>query len=724
MRIAAVRIRTMRWPIPGGGSARGRTERAALVVEVVTEDGHVGLGEAAPLPGTSRDTLAAATAGVAALAARAPFTIEPAAPAIARLAEALTEAPSARFAIEAALLGALASIRCTSIADLLVPAPARSLACAVVVDTPEAARAAVAAGARTLKVKVGPDGDLERVLAIAAAAPGIALRLDANRAWPAARVRERLFALAELPVELVEEPCPDAHLLLDDPLPCPIALDESLGALGPAALTHALAQPGLAALILKPTLLGGFAACLALAAQARAAGKRAIVTHCLEGPVGTAACAELALALGGPAAGLAPHPAIAAWSVQPPQLRTTSIVAAAWTAVLDDLVAPRGVRVEPAMPTRGTVATIESALTARTPIALLHAKLPAHELGRQRALVDAATLPDDAAAVLFTSGSTGAARGVVLSHAALDAAAAASAAHLGWHEDDRWLLALSTAHAGGLAIVVRCLSAGRPIVLLEGEADREALAAALARSTLASLVPTQLAMLLDDPAWRSPPDLRAVLLGGAAAPIPLLEEAERRGVPFLTSYGLTETFGQIATASLARAGDPRAPLVPLAGVELTAGTRAAPARIVVRAPMLATCYLDGTPIAPAFATADLGFLEDGALHVVGRVDDVIITGGENVHPAEVEAVLSATPGVRAACAFAVADPRWGQIVGCAISIAAPFDLCTATARWHAALPPHARPRLLATTDALPLLPGGKIDRRAAAALPAQPVDYG
>ena len=231
---------------------------------------------------------------------------------------------------------------------------------------------------------MGYDGDVERVLAIAAAAPRIALRLDANRAWPAARVRERLFALAELPVELVEEPCPEAHLLVDEPLPCPIALDESLATLGPAALAHALAQPGLGALILKPTLLGGFAACLALAAQARAAGKQAIVTHCLEGPVGTAACAELALALGGPPAGLAPHPAIAAWSVQPPQLRATSIVAAAWTAVLDDLVAPRGVLVQLATPTPETVAAIERALTTHTPIALLHAKLAPHELSRQR----------------------------------------------------------------------------------------------------------------------------------------------------------------------------------------------------------------------------------------------------------------------------------------------------------------------------------------------------
>ncbi|CAN5792786.1 hypothetical protein BH11MYX3_BH11MYX3_13790 [soil metagenome] len=311
----------------------------------------------------------------------------------------------------------------------------------------------------------------------------------------------------------------------------------------------------------------------------------------------------------------------------------------------------------------------------------------------------------------------------MLSRGALEAAVAASASHLGWRDDDRWLLALSTAHAGGLAVVVRCRAAGRPIVLLEADADRAALAAGLARSTLASLVPTQLAMLLDDPAWRSPDGLRAVLLGGAAAPPALLEAAAARGVPFLATYGLTETFGQVATSAPGRAGDPRAPLVPLPGVTFTAGTRAAPARIVIQAPMLATCYLDGAPIAPAFTTADLGFVEDGEVHVVGRVDDVIITGGENVHPAQVEAVLAETPGVHAACAFAVTDPRWGQIVGAALAITAPFDLRSAAAHWHAVLPPHARPRLVATTRELPLLPGGKVDRRAAAALPAQPVVY-
>jgi O-succinylbenzoic acid--CoA ligase len=376
-----------------------------------------------------------------------------------------------------------------------------------------------------------------------------------------------------------------------------------------------------------------------------------------------------------------------------------------------------------AAPGVDTVLAVHAALAARRPIALLHHRLADGEAARQRALIERTPLPPDTAAVLFTSGSTGAARGVALSRPALIAAADASARHLGWRDDDRWLLALSLAHAGGLSIVVRCLAARRPIALCDREFDRAAVAAQLERCTLASLVPTQLAALLDDPAWRPPPRLRAVLLGGAAAPRALLERAAARGVPFLTTYGMTESLGQLATAPPERAGDPDAPLVALPGVRFAAGTAAAPAPIAVRAPMLATCYLDGAPIAPAFTTADLGHLADGALHVAGRSDDVIITGGENVHPSTVEAVLAATPGVRAACAFGVRDERWGQLVAAAVVVEPAFDLAAAAAHWRAALPGHARPRRLAICRALPQLPSGKVDRRTAAALPTSAIEY-
>ena len=800
MNLVALDTRLVTWPLDGTGAAGGRRERSALLVEVRTFAGAIGLGEAAPLAGMTSDTLDDAGRALGALRASMPLELVEDPVALGMLIEHFAASPAARFALETAILSALAAEHGVSLAKLL-GGSATSAPVAAVVDDVEGARRAYDAGVRWLKLKSQAGDDLARVHAIAAAVPGVRIRIDANRSWPAAVVRERLEILAHLPVDFVEEPCADAVALLDQPLPCKLALDESLVGLSAEELAAALASPGLAAVILKPTLLGGLMRCIELANRAREAGIAAIVTHALEGPVGTAGCAELALALAreGEAPGLASHPGLAAWRIVPPQIvpgairasgtpglgfgsiglgtlletldstprkRTPSpspppflsatrldsalsIVRAAIerpdapailttreTITFADAAvaasqkssatrraargAPRRARTVVAVSTLETASSILAALDSDWPIALLHPKLAEPELARQRELVASASFSAGDAIVLFTSGSTGSPRGVVLSRAALLAAADASMHHLGWRDDDRWLVALSLAHAGGLAPIVRCLVARKPIILA---AEAEPLSELLAGATLVSLVPAQLAALLDDPAWRPPPTLRAVLLGGAAAPASLLEAAAARGVPFLATYGATETFGQVATAPCARAGDPLAPLVPLRGVAIAAGTRTAPRPIRIRAPMLATRYLDGTPIAPELATADLGFIEAGTLHVVGRADDMIISGGENVHPSQIEAVLAATPGVRAACVFGIADERWGQIVAAAIVTEAAFDARAAASRWHAALPAHARPRELAITGELPLLANGKLDRRRASELPRNIVRY-
>ncbi len=845
MRIVRARTQLVRWPIAPEGAARELRERSALLLEVVTADGHIGLGEAAPLPGMSSDTLAEAETALAAFVARIPFELAPvleelaisasgrivaitdpppiideAAPVatarertpttpmeIARAGDtarhrarrestrhtssaatrgvlddviavsSATTSPSARFAIETALLAAAAREMGMPLASLLVPKPAASLPCACVVDDPAAARRAVLAGVRTLKIKVGPtNGEIDRVIAIHRTAPDAMLRLDANRSWPRDRVASILRALAELPIEFVEEPSANSFALLTDPLPVPIALDESLALLSPEQTTRALASPNLAAIVVKPTLVGGLANAIQLAARAREAGKRVVFSHTLEGPIGTAACAALAVAIGerDTAVGLAPHPALASWPIGLPHLTPKALHASlepglgldrltrlasrldAPTRLVDlaghldraleravvpnDLAlitparsirfdeaesagvraptaAPGAVprlhtaRVIVATPTLETARAIRAALASDAPFGLLHSRLAAEEVTRQRAAVES-PLPVGAV-VLFTSGSTGVARGVLHTRASIDAAVTASEATLGWRSDDRWLLALPMAHTGGLAVIARCHAARIPVVLLEGDFDRATCAALLEDCTLVSLVPTQLAALLDDPAWRPPAKLRAVLLGGAAAPISLLEAAASRGVPFLTSYGLTETFGQIATAPLGHAGDPRAPLVPLPGVTIHGGTRAQPAPLVVETAQLAATYLDGAPIAPRFTTSDLGFIEDGRVHIVGRADDMIITGGENVHPAQVEAVLLATPGVRAAIVVGVEDERWGQIVVATIVVDETYDRERAATAWEM-LPPHARPRRVTIVPALPLLPNGKIDRRAVA----------
>ena len=289
MRVVAVAHRIVRWSIASRGAARRWDHREALVLAVATDTGVTGLGEAAPLPGMSIDTVADAAYAADTLASRSLIQLDTPMHALA-LADRVTTAPAARFAVETALLAAYAQHARTSIAALLAPrTPLAELESAIVLDEP------VATTARCIKIKV--DRGIDHVHAIAAANPHARLRLDANRAWTREETRTQLAALAALPIDFVEEPCLDAHELLDETLPCRIALDESLIDLAPADLARALESPHLAALVLKPTLLGGFQRCLALATLAHQHGVAPIVTHALEGPIGFAACCELARAV-------------------------------------------------------------------------------------------------------------------------------------------------------------------------------------------------------------------------------------------------------------------------------------------------------------------------------------------------------------------------------------------------------------------------------------------
>jgi o-succinylbenzoate synthase len=272
-----VATRRVRWALPATGAVRGGDwrEREAVIV-AIEEDGATGLGEAAPLPGMSADTIDEAERDLA--------RFEPGA------------SPSARFAIETALAVLRAQRERTSVAKLL--GGEHVVRAVTIVDD------ACAVTTPIVKIKVGaaPFGDdLARMKWIAAAAPGAAIRIDVNRRWPRGEVLARLAMTAGAlgdALEYVEEPCAAACELLAGDLPCPVALDESLVAIAPGDLAAAVRSPGLAALVLKPTLLGGFTRCLELAALARAHGKRAVVTHALEGPVGRAACVELARAIG------------------------------------------------------------------------------------------------------------------------------------------------------------------------------------------------------------------------------------------------------------------------------------------------------------------------------------------------------------------------------------------------------------------------------------------
>jgi o-succinylbenzoate---CoA ligase len=327
-----------------------------------------------------------------------------------------------------------------------------------------------------------------------------------------------------------------------------------------------------------------------------------------------------------------------------------------------------------------------------------------------------------AAVVIATSGSTGAAKHVVLSASALKASARATADRLGGPA--RWLLALPAQHIAGVQVVVRALLGGAPPVVQDLSAGfrPDGFAAATrelgADRRCTSLVPTQLGRLLDagGAALDALRGYAAVLVGGAALAPQLHERALAEGVAVVTTYGMSETAGGCVY-------DGR----PLHGVRVELE---ADGRIRLGGPTLADGYLGDPELTAAafvdgwFRTGDLGRLLSGRLEVLGRADDVIVTGGENVAPAAVEGVLTAQDGVAAACVVGVPDAEWGQVVGAAVvpddaGKSGPLDPALAVrlqAAVRAALGRAAVPRVLRAVPRIPLRGIGKPDRIATARL--------
>jgi O-succinylbenzoic acid--CoA ligase len=238
------------------------------------------------------------------------------------------------------------------------------------------------------------------------------------------------------------------------------------------------------------------------------------------------------------------------------------------------------------------------------------------------------------------------------------------------------------------------------------------------RITLLSLVPTMLKRLFErQPAWTPPAHLRAILLGGAAVPPALAEEAARRAWPVLKTYGLTEACSQVATwpygEPLATAGG----CPPLPGIEV----RVRDGIIELYGPQLMTRYLPETDESPFTAdgwlrTGDLGHLdEDGRLQVLGRRDEVIVTGGENVAPGEIERVLEEHPGIAEAMAFGIPDEEWGEALAVAL-VASGDEPVDSDLRRHVGerLARYKMPRWVAYLQELSRLPSGKRDRSATA----------
>lgn len=323
--------------------------------------------------------------------------------------------------------------------------------------------------------------------------------------------------------------------------------------------------------------------------------------------------------------------------------------------------------------------------------------------------------------LVLTSGSSAVPKAAVLSRAALAASARAAGAVLPLAPGDRALAALPLAHVGGLSILTRALASGSSVVLAE-RLDAVGTLDALRRFavTRVSVVPTSLARLLDaDRGELAGPS--AILVGGAACPAPLLEACAARSIRALATYGLTEASSQVATQ---RPGDPRIVArgvgPPLPGVLVSV----AEGRVRVGGPTLFSGYagLPGAPLDRArdaeglFDTGDLGRLEDGVLVIEGRAGDLLVTGGENVSPAEVEERLLATGRLLEVAVVGRDDPLWGQRV---VAIVVPreperFEPDRDLAGALGELAPFKRPKQVQVLRELPRLPSGKVDRRALA----------
>lgn len=387
--------------------------------------------------------------------------------------------------------------------------------------------------------------------------------------------------------------------------------------------------------------------------------------------------------------------------------------------------------------TPATFALVHALIATGRPFVPLHPRLTPGELERvskclgpllrvEPAALDEVAPPvpalsppaDDerAVAILASSGTSGVPKGVVLSRAAFASAARASAAFTPFGAPDRWLLCMPLAHVGGLSILTRALVARASVMLLPRFDTEHVLDGVREHGvTHLSVVPTMLRDLLAHPRASTLRGLRVLLVGGAACPDELLREARALGCPAIATYGLTEACSQVTTQPLSdrdRAPDGDCGL-PLPGTDV----KIVDGEILFRGPTQMSGYR-GQPVVAEGAwlhTGDMGELRaDGRLVVHARRTDLIVTGGENVYPAEVELALRAVEGVLEAVVVGVDDARWGQTVLAIVVLEEGMTEERVLGRASLELAPHKRPRrVLAVDGPIPRTSKGEVDRMAA-----------
>ena len=368
--------------------------------------------------------------------------------------------------------------------------------------------------------------------------------------------------------------------------------------------------------------------------------------------------------------------------------------------------------------TLDTLVDIYALLELRKTILLIHPKLTELEIKNLLSSFrwSEGGISEDCAVILFTSGTTGKPKPAMISRRALVASAESSACNIPLERGDVWQLSISPARIGGFSIVTRSLRA-RSAVSLPSKFEPEHFVEELIdqKVSFTSLVPTMLAMIFDRfPNWTPPKTLKAILLGGSSASRALKEKASRQQVPIVITYGMTESSSNVVTTPYqSRFEVTEGCGQPNAGVQL----RINQGIVEVKGPMLMDGYwrMESIDRDEWFSTGDIGFLDEkGNVHIQARRTDVIVSGGENVYPVEVEEALETIDGIKEARVVGMSEDIWGAIVTALLVPKSSEKISNETIvkSLSRILAQYKSPRRITWVSHLPVLSNGKPDRTA------------